>query len=87
MPGMPVFIGSNTPSSAAWVLYQNMMHVWFYLFTPASWAVAIGLLFLGFAVFKPAGDFVYLFLAIVGIGLLTFWVYYHRFGPRIGSED
>jgi hypothetical protein len=83
----PKWLVWRPPSSATWILYQNMMRIWFYLFTPATWAVVIGLLFLGFAVFKPTGAFVYLFLGIVVIGLVVFWLYYRQFGPRIGSED
>ena len=83
----PKWLVWRPPSSAAWVLYQNMMRVWSNLFTPATCAVVGGLLFLGYAVFKPEGMFIVLFLSILVTGLVGFWFYYRRFGPRIGSED
>jgi phosphohistidine phosphatase SixA len=83
----PRWLVWRPPSSASWVLYQNMMHIWFYLFTLATGAVMVGLLFLAFAVFKPCGWFRLLFVVVVAIGSLAFWWYYRHFGPRIGSDD
>jgi phosphohistidine phosphatase SixA len=71
------------PSSATWVLYQNMIRVWNWLFTPATWAVIAGLLFLAHAVFHPD------WIVVAGIvPLLLFFAWYYRhFRPTLGTED
>ncbi|MCL4298024.1 MAG: hypothetical protein KJ077_19935 [Anaerolineae bacterium] len=71
------------PSSATWILYQNMMRVWNWMFTPATYAVVAGLLFLAHAVVQ--------FTPIIW-GLVLFWVvvfavYYRRLRPTLGTED
>ena len=71
------------PSSAMWVLYQNMIRVWDSMFTPATWAVGLGVLFLAAAVFDPDP-----ITALVGIALLiVFDLYRRRFRPVLGTED
>jgi phosphohistidine phosphatase SixA len=71
------------PSSATWVLYQNMIRVWNWLFTPATWAVVLGLLVLAHAVFQPG----WIVAVIVSLALLAFGWYYRRFRPTLGTED
>lgn len=71
------------PGSATWVLYQNMIRIWNWLFTPATWAVIAGLLILAFAVFQP--NFI-ISLVIVCILLLSV-VYYRNFRPVLGTDD
>jgi hypothetical protein len=69
------------PSSAAWVLYQNMVRVWKRLFTPAAWAVIGGMLVLAYAVFHPPWYVVVLILLLLGI----FSWYYRRSRPVLGT--
>src|SRR5215469_14319948 len=49
----PRWVVTRPPSSANRVLYQNMIHIWTCLFTPATYAVIIALVLLSFAVFHP----------------------------------
>jgi hypothetical protein len=39
---------SRPPSSSAWILYQKMIHIWLYLFTPATIFVAFGFVVLAY---------------------------------------
>jgi hypothetical protein len=39
----PPWIVKRPPSSASWILYQNMIHVWSYQFIPATCCLVIGL--------------------------------------------
>jgi phosphohistidine phosphatase SixA len=84
----PTWLVWRPPSSALWILYQNMMRVWRYLFTGATCSVLLGLMFLAYAVFKPCGlsETVW-FVGVVIFGLIIFWIYYRRFGPKLGTED
>jgi hypothetical protein len=75
---------ARPPSSAAWILYQNMMRIWRNLFTLASGFVGVGLGLLGYAALRlgPWSS------AAVGFGILlvaalaTWWS-----RPVLGSED
>ncbi|NUO09971.1 MAG: hypothetical protein HUU08_15075 [Candidatus Brocadia sp.] len=84
----PAWLVWRPPSSSLWVLYQNMMRIWRYLFTPATYIALLGILFLAIAVFRPSQP-----VSIIGTvlavltGLILFWFYYRHFGPKIGSED
>lgn len=79
----PRWLLRRPPSSAAWVLYQNMLRVWTYLFTPATVAVVVGLLALAYAAFEPG----LLEGAIAGITLIGAAIYAARFGPVLGTQD
>ena len=81
----PKWLVWRPPSSALWVLYQNMMRVWRYLFSAATAAVILGLLFLAFGVFKVGNA--PLFFGIAFLGLILFLLYLKHFGPRLGAED
>jgi phosphohistidine phosphatase SixA len=81
----PNWLVMRPPSSAAWVLYQNMMHVWSGLFTPAVVLVCIGLTFLGLAVLQPQ-PLIGAVVAIVALAIL-FRPLYRILGPRLGSQD
>jgi hypothetical protein len=78
------------PSSAAWVLYQNMIRIWRYRFTSANVAVFLGLIALVLAVFSPYGlDMKTLLLGMLVFAILLgvyiwFW-YFSR--PILGTED
>jgi hypothetical protein len=79
----PRWLVRRPPSDAAWVLYQNMLHVWTFLFTPATVAVAIGLLALSYAALEPglpAG-------AITAVVLVGVTVYGLSRRPVLGSLD
>ena len=85
LPGSrrPRWLVRRPPSSAAWVLYQNMMHVWTFLFTPATVAVIIGMLALAYAAFEPTwGE-----ALVVGALLVAVAGYALRRGPVLGSQD
>jgi phosphohistidine phosphatase SixA len=83
----PAWLVMRPPSSATWVLYQNMIHVWQCLFTPAMMFTFAGLILLGFAVLRPTRGW----LLVCVIVLLVFGAalkpLYRRLGPRLGSED
>jgi hypothetical protein len=79
----PTWLVRRPPSSAAWILYQNMLHVWTFLFTPATVAVAIGLLALAYAALEPG----WLEGLIASLVLLAFMVYALLRRPVLGSQD
>lgn len=81
----PKWLVWRPPSSPLWVLYQNMMRVWRYLFSTATVAVILGLLFLAFGVFKICNPL--LFFSIALLGLILLLLYLKHFGPRLGAED
>jgi hypothetical protein len=72
------------PSSAAWVLYQNMMRVWRNLFTSASLLVGAAIALLGYGALRlrpwPA-----LAVGVPAVFIVGFWVWWSR--PVLGSED
>jgi hypothetical protein len=72
------------PSSAAWILYQNMMRVWRNLFTSASLLVGAGIVLLGYAALRlrPWQALIVGIPALLAVGL---WVWWSR--PVLGSED
>lgn len=71
------------PSSAAWVLYQNMMRVWRNLFGSASLLVGAGIALLGYGALRlEPGQALMLVVPAVVIAL---WVRWSR--PVLGSED
>jgi hypothetical protein len=79
----PRWLVRRPPSSAAWILYQNMLHVWTFLFTPATIAVVIGLLALAYASLKPGWvDGLAAFMVLAGVA-----IYALRHGPVLGSQD
>jgi hypothetical protein len=79
----PRWLVRRPPSSAAWILYQNMLHVWTFLFTPATVAVAVGLLALGYAALEP-GWLEGLITALVLVGCTVYGLWQR---PVLGSQD
>lgn len=71
------------PSSSVWVLYQNMVRIWNRLFTPATWAVIVGLLVLAIVVFQPN----IIVALLLSIFLIIFIVYYRKIRPTLGTDD
>jgi phosphohistidine phosphatase SixA len=83
----PDWLVMRPPSSALWVLYQNMMHIWQYLFTPAVVLVCAGLVLLGFIVFRPEGGYLITAIILSVVVGVSFKPLYRRLGPRLGSQD
>lgn len=81
----PKWLVWRPPSSALWVLYQNMMRIWYSLFTVATCSVLLGLFFMAYAVFKPAQP--YWMIGVVAVGVFIFYIYYKHFGPKLGAQD
>jgi len=52
----PRWIVARPPSSASWILYQNMLHVWQWQFIPATFFLVIGLFIIGTVIFVHALD-------------------------------
>lgn len=72
------------PSPANWILYQNMIRVWTWLFTPATLAVIAGLLALVYAVFEPP----LIIWAVFAVLAAVFYLIYHfLLRPALGTED
>ncbi|NYD24679.1 hypothetical protein [Kineococcus aurantiacus] len=71
------------PSSSAWVLYRNMLRVWFLLFMPATVLVATALTLLAVALTRlDAPGYV------IATAVLVLLVLHRRFArPVLGSED
>jgi hypothetical protein len=79
----PRWLVRRPPSSAAWVLYQNMLHVWTFLFTPATVAVVLGLLALAYAALEPGW-----LEGVVGALVLIAFTFYGLWRrPVLGSQD
>lgn len=94
----PHWLVRRPPSSATWVLYQNMIRTWTWLFVPATILLAIGIMMLGFDAFTDpsppdlAGDrFSFASqpwptVALIGtIVALILWI--RHFRPRFGAQD
>jgi len=69
------------PSSANWILYQNMIRVWNLMFTPATLLVIAGLVLLSMGLLGPVAGTALVFCLILLAG------YYLHFRPSLGSED
>jgi len=75
------------PSSAVWVLYQNMQRTWRLLFVPATYAAAIGII--GFAAgrIQPSGTTALISFAVaVAVVAITAW-WGWRSRPVLGVQD
>lgn len=80
----PPWVVRRPPANDVWVLYQNMMHTWRWMFVPACALIAAGLLAVGLAAFpsRPGEAVAILAGVITGAGV---WTRVHR--PRLGAED
>jgi hypothetical protein len=72
------------PSSAAWILYQNMMRVWRNLFTSASLIAGIAITLLAYAALRLR-PWQLLAVGVPAVIVAGFWVWWSR--PVLGSED
>ena len=83
----PTWLVARPPSSAAWVLYQNMVRIWNRTFVPAVWLVGVALAAFCQAVLEPARleDYWVLPAVLVGAVLVGAWSRLNR--PRFGAQD
>jgi phosphohistidine phosphatase SixA len=82
--GTPWWVVHRPPSSGAWLLFQNMQHVWFRLFVPATFLLIFGLAAFAALVLQAANLLFGLGAALVIAAVLA-WRWRHR--PRLGAED
>jgi phosphohistidine phosphatase SixA len=83
----PNWLVMRPPSSAAWVLYQNMMRIWGNLFTPAMVLVFFGLVLLGLAVLRASLSAMVVCAILAPVLSYLLMKLYHVLGPKLGSED
>ena len=99
----PPWIVARPPSSAQWILYQNMIRVWSRLFTPATGMVLLALFFAAYAVVSPKDHEKWLALpAAIGLAAALLFLFRQQvrfaaqrvrilarqtWGPWLGSED
>jgi hypothetical protein len=75
------------PSSAVWVLYQNMQRAWRRLFVPATYLAGVGIASFAVARLEPRGAIA---VALVGLGITTIGVgawWGWRSRPILGVQD
>jgi hypothetical protein len=84
---LPRGFAVRPPSSAAWVLYQNMMQVWLCAFIPATLFAGGGSIAVTVALARPH-DLWWLAIAgaIAAVGAMTF-VIYRMAQPNLGIGD
>ena len=75
------------PSSAVWVLYQNMQRTWRLLFVPATYAAAIGIIGFAAARIEPSAKTAIFFFAPATalVALTALWGWRSR--PILGAQD
>lgn len=79
----PRWLVERPPSSSAWVLFQNMMRVWRWSFSPATLSLAMGLIGLAWVASRLRSEFV-----IALLGVFCLYALFHRLSrPRLGVED
>jgi hypothetical protein len=84
-PGLaPAWVVQRPPANDWWVLYQNMMHTWRWMFLPACLLIAGGLLALAFAAFSSRSPW-WLAIVATAIAIVSLWSWRQR--PRLGAED
>ncbi len=75
------------PSSAVWVLYQNMQRTWRLLFVPATYAAAIGIVGFALGRIEPSTiTALIIFAAAVAVLAISGW-WGWRSRPILGVED
>jgi phosphohistidine phosphatase SixA len=72
------------PSPAVWVLYQNMVRIWKYMFLPACGLVFLGLFLIAQAVLAMHWFFTVSLLFLIP---LAYNRYYRHFKPSLGVTD
>jgi hypothetical protein len=79
----PGWLVRRPPSGAAWVLYQNMLYIWTFVFTPATAAVILALLALAYAALDPG----WLDVVLASLVFVAVAVYVRQHRPVLGSHD
>jgi phosphohistidine phosphatase SixA len=83
----PSKVMRRPPSSAVWVLYQNMQRTWRLLFVPATYAAAIGIVGFALGRIEPSTiTAIIIFAAAVTILAISGW-WGWRSRPILGVED
>jgi hypothetical protein len=78
------WVSERPPSPDFWILYQNMIHAWAWLFVPACLLVAAGLVLLGLGPKASRTDWWWLWLGGAAVGVALWW---RRNRPRLGASD
>jgi hypothetical protein len=78
---------ARPPSSAAWVLYQNVMRVWFNAFIPATLLGGAGAIAVTVALAQPHKFWWFaVALSIVAVLNVT-WLVWREAKPKLGVSD
>jgi hypothetical protein len=84
-PARTAWLPRRPPSSAAWVVFRNMQRIWFCLFTPANFLVALALAVLASALLRVrVRGWGWMVVAAVLVIVSGWWLW---FRPVLGSED
>jgi phosphohistidine phosphatase SixA len=76
------------PSSAAWVLYQNMMRVWSNAFVPATVLRGAGALLVTIALARPRDDLGWIAAVVTVVALVgCTWLIAYAARPKLGVSD
>jgi hypothetical protein len=75
------------PSSAGWVLYQNMMRVWRNAFIPATVLGGVGTIAVTVALTRPHGAWWLAVAASIAGGAGVIWKIWHEAEPNLGVSD
>ena len=78
------WLPARPPSSSNLVLYENMMRIWRWMFTPATALIGGGLVLLAIAAADPTWPLGVLIPALTAL-LLIAWIWFFR--PMLGAED
>lgn len=82
----PTGMLTRPPSSAVWVLYQNMQRTWRRLFVPATWSTGLGVVCFVIAQLEPPPErFWAVALAVVLLAATICWGWLWR--PSLGVKD
>jgi hypothetical protein len=84
----PTWLIWRPPGSDAWIIYQNMLHVWRWQFVPATSFLVAGIGLLGIALPRPAtigGILVPILATVLVIASLFAYSFWRR--PHLGVED
>jgi hypothetical protein len=85
--GLPSGFVLRPPSSAAWVLYQNMTRVWYNAFIPATVLGGAGAIAVTVALIHP-DQFWWLAVALSIAAVLAFtWLIWRKAAPNLGISD